>query len=78
MTKAEKQRWRDAETLATYYMGLVGLEIKMIIRGIEDYAVYIYTGDNSVHKSKIYYEAEASYFMFAGHRVRLDECVSIF
>lgn len=78
MTKTEKQKWRDTKTIAVYYMGLVGLNIKYIEYGIDDYIIYIYTGDNSIHKSKIYITNETSYFIFSGHRVKLNECISVF
>lgn len=76
MTKAEKQSWREAETKAVYSMGYVGLEIKEILYGIEDYIVYVYTGDNSVHKARIYY-SNRFYFKFAGNNVYLDECMRV-
>lgn len=76
MTKAEKNNWREAETKAVYAFGLVGLEIKEILYGIEDYIIYVYTGDNSVHQSKLYY-GDRPYFRFYGHRVYADECMRV-
>lgn len=77
MTNAEKNYYINKE-YEGYYSGYGGIEIKEIQYGIEDYVVFVanaWYGKKSVHKAKIYYNSDSTYFKFAGHRIKFSECL---
>lgn len=64
-------------TTGVYCDGLVGLEIKYIEYGIDDYVYYIARyGKESYHKSKVHY-SDRPYFNFYGRRIHFDEIMRV-
>jgi len=73
MTKQEKEEVMDMPTVAVSF-GLAGFEIKKIEYGIDDYIIFVASG-NSVHRCKVYYTTYGPYFKYHGYRIPLDECM---
>ena len=77
MTNVEKMEIKNKETIA-YYSGWGGIEIKDFVYGIEDYVEYVgnaWHGGSTVHRTKIYTTPNTAYFIYAGHRISLAECI---
>lgn len=77
MTKNEKQAYINAPYQA-YYSGFGGIEIKEIEYGIEDYVIYVagaWCSKKSVHRAKVYYNGDNSYFEYKGVKIPLNECI---
>lgn len=77
MKKEEKQKFLAMPSIA-YYSGFGGIEIKNIVYGIEDYAVYVagaWINNKTVHKSKIYFYGDDIFFKYHGTKISLNECI---
>ena len=44
---------------------------------INDHIIWSYSDENKLHKSKIYYSADDSYFIHKNHRFYLNEFIRI-
>lgn len=77
MKKAEKTKYLSMLTIA-YFSGYGGIEIKEIVYGIEDYAVYVagaWTNNKTVHRSKIYFYGDDIFFKYHGAKISLNDCI---
>lgn len=77
MTKQEKNNYKNVTVKAVYSCGLVGLEVLDIIHGINDFVVYRYTGDNSIHRAKINYGVNKTTFKSVIGTVNFNDCMRI-
>lgn len=77
MTKKEKNLYNSKKVIAIYSCGLVGLEVLDIIYSIDDYIIYRYTGDNTIHRAKIYNTGNTSYFNSCIGYVNLNNCLRV-
>ena len=75
MTKQEKMEYNNKKVIAIYSCGLVGLEVLDIQYGINDYIVYRYTGDGSIHRAKI--NDNYNSFKSCIGTVKLNECLRV-
>lgn len=78
MTIKEKQAIINAPCIA-YFSGWNGIEIKRIEYGADDSIVFVsgaWAGKKGVHRSTVRYTLGGSpYFMYAGRRIPLNECI---
>ena len=72
MTKLEKQNYLNKNTIG-YWCDWMGIELKDIEYGINDYAIIVIQ-EKSVHRVKIYY-GEREYIRIRGRRLYFDECL---
>ena len=81
MTKAEMDAYKDKKPVAVYPMGnWGGVEILDILYGADDYVICRYNygePEKKLHKLKIKYGVETTYFILEGIKVRLDECMRV-
>ena len=71
MTKSEKQNYLNKNTIG-YWCDWMGIELKDIEYGINDYAIIVIQ-EKSVHRVKIYY-GKRHYIRIYGYRFYFDEC----
>ena len=74
MTKSEKQNYLNKNTIG-YWCDWMGIELKDIEYGINDYAI-IAIQERSVHRVKIYY-GKRHYIRIYGRRLYFDECLRV-
>ena len=74
MTKSEKQNYLNKNTVG-YWCDLMGIELKDIEYGINDYAIIVIQ-EKSVHRVKIYYGLR-EYIKINGRRLYFDECLRV-
>ena len=74
MTKSEKQNYLNKNTVG-YWCDLMGIELKDIEYGINDYAIIV-VNETSVHRVKIYY-GKRLYIRICGRRLYFHECLRI-
>ena len=72
MTKSEKQNYLNKKTVG-YWCDWMGIELKDIEYGINDYAIIVIQ-ERSVHRVKIYYGIR-EYIIIRGRRLYFDECL---
>ena len=72
MTKSEKQNYLNKSTVG-YWCDWMGIELKDIEYGINDYAIIVIQ-EKSVHRVKIYYGIR-HYIIINGRRLYFDECL---
>ena len=72
MTNQKKQNYLNKNTIG-YWCDLMGIELKDIEYGINDYAIIVIQ-EKSVHRVKIYY-GKRPYIRIYGYRFYFDECL---
>ena len=72
MTKSEKQNYLNKNTIG-YWCDWMGIELKDIEYGINDYAIIVIQ-EKSVHRVKIYYGIR-EHIIIHGRRLYFDECL---
>ena len=75
MTKSEKQNYLNKSTIG-YWCDWMGIELKDIEYGINDYAIIVIQ-EKSVHRVKIYYGIR-EYIIIYGRRLYFDECLKAY
>lgn len=77
MNKHEKENYMNKDSIA-YYSGFGGIEIKTIEYGINDSVIFVsgaWCSNKSVHKARIYYGNNKTYFHYGNYRIPFDECI---
>ena len=74
MTKSEKQNYLNKKTVG-YWCDWMGIELKDIEYGINDYAIIVIQ-EKSVHRVKIYYGIR-EHIRIRGRRLYFDECLRV-
>ena len=74
MTKLEKQNYLNKKTVC-YWCDWMGIELKDIEYGINDYAIIVIQ-EKSVHRVKIYYGIR-EHIRIRGRRLYFDDCLRV-
>ena len=81
MTKQEMDSYESKKPCAVYPLGnWGGVEILDIEHGIEDYVICRYNfgePEKKLHRVKIRYGVNTTYFRLDGYRIRMDECMRV-
>lgn len=75
MTKSEKQNYLNKNTVG-YWCDWMGIELKDIEYGINDYAIIVIQ-EKSVHRVKINYGNKSDYIRIYGRRLYFSECLRV-
>lgn len=78
MTKQEKNNYNSMQVKAVYSCGLCGIEILEVLHGINDYVVYRFTGDNTLHRVKIHYGVNKTTFKSVIGNIDFNNCLRCF